>query len=38
MYIRMLILPEEEGEGEEGEIVVGSLETGEAGEGDHHQK
>ena len=30
----MFVVPEEEGEGEEGEVVVGSLEAGEAGEND----
>lgn len=31
----MLVLPEEEGKGEEGKVVICALEAGEAGEGDH---
>lgn len=35
MYIGVLVLPKEEGEGEEGQVVVCSLEAAEAGEDDH---
>jgi hypothetical protein len=34
----VFVVPEEEGEGEEGQVVVGALETGEAGQRDHHQE
>ena len=34
----MLVVPEEEGEGEERQIVVCSLETSEAGEADHGEE
>jgi hypothetical protein len=34
----VLVLPEEEGEGEEGQVVVRPLEAGEAGERDHRQE
>lgn len=34
----MLVLPEEEGKGEERKVVVCALETGETGEGDHREE
>ena len=34
----MLVLPEEEGEGEERKVVVGSLETSETRYDDHRQE
>ena len=34
----MFVLPEEKGEGEEGQVVVGSLEAGETGYHDHGQE
>ena len=34
----MLVVPEEEAEGEERQIVVRSLEAGEAGEADHGEE
>jgi hypothetical protein len=34
----MFVVPQEVGEGEEGEVVVRSLETGEARQHDHGQK
>ena len=33
-YVGVFVVPEEVGEGEEGEVVVGSFEAGEAGEND----
>ena len=38
MYIGWLVVPHEIGEGEEGQIIVGSLEAGEAGECDDGEK
>lgn len=37
-YIGMLVVPEEEGEGEKGQVVICSLEAGKAGEDDHGEK
>ena len=34
-YVGVFVVPEEVGEGEEGEVVVGSFEAGEAGENDY---
>ncbi len=37
-YIRMLVVPQKEGKGKEGQIVVRSLEASETGDGDDGQK
>ena len=38
MYDGVLVLPEEIGKGEEGQVVVGPLETGETGDYDYGQE
>ena len=35
MYVGVLVVPEEESEGEERQVIICPLEAGKAGEGDH---